>query len=471
MSGPNVLFLFADQHNARCFSHAGHPEVATPNLDALASNGVRFAGAYCNNPICTPSRMSFLSGLYPSTHGYYGLYGPEPARRITSMFSHFRSAGYRTAALGKLHTPRYWIERDCQFVYDEFIEFPKYLEAVGLYEVNDNRAFTGNRDGETSALPYEHSCEMALVRQAKRFILNLGEPKDRGPRDAPWFAWVSFSRPHQPYTPSEPFASMYDAESLHLPPVSPEADGRGADRDEHRHPRMPEAVLRKQLAAYLGLVSQIDAAIGELITFLEEQGLLENTLIVYSSDHGDYAGEHGMMEKRGGISYSAITRIPLVVCPPGNGDAAGSVRDTIVESVDLFPTLCDLCGLATPRTVQGRSFCRTLLDPEARHRKSALTENAYRKALATPEYRYVANQHGAEPDELYDLRNDPWELENLIDSEQHRDFAHALQRELFDRVVRANRPVNSVNGGWHGHLYDEDGRIDLTAAATDNPYW
>ena len=115
---PNVLFLFADQFNARCLSAAGHPDVKTPNLDRLANGGTRFENAYVQNPICTPSRMSFLSGLYASTHGYYGLYGREPDQQLTSMFSYFKEHGYRTGALGKLHTPRYWIERDCQFVYD-----------------------------------------------------------------------------------------------------------------------------------------------------------------------------------------------------------------------------------------------------------------------------------------------------------------------------------------------------------------
>ncbi len=189
-------------------------------MDRLAAEGVRFTNAYAQNPICTPSRICFLSGLYPSTHGYYGLYGSEPRHPMTSIFGYFKEQGYRTGALGKLHTPRYWIERDCQFVYDEFIEFPKYLAGAGLYEQNDHRAFHGNRDGKTSFLPLEHSCEVALAKQTIRFLQNQGEPNDRGDDNAPWLAWVSFSRPHQPYTPSDPYASMYPAQSIKLPPTS-----------------------------------------------------------------------------------------------------------------------------------------------------------------------------------------------------------------------------------------------------------
>ena len=205
---PNILFLFSDQFNARCLSVAGHPDVQTPNLDRLAHEGVRFENTYTQNPVCTPSRVSFLSGLYPSTHGYYGLYGREPDQAMTSMFSYFREQGYRTGALGKLHTPRYWIEKDCQFVYDEFLEHPNYLEGAGYYDENDNRPFNGNRNGKLSNLPFEHSCESVLVKQTVRFLRNLGEPADRGADDVPWFAWVSFARPHSPLTPSEPFASM-----------------------------------------------------------------------------------------------------------------------------------------------------------------------------------------------------------------------------------------------------------------------
>ncbi|MFW6059935.1 MAG: sulfatase [Phycisphaeraceae bacterium] len=463
MNSPNILFLFSDQHNARCMSCAGHPEVRTPHLDRLAREGTRFANAYANNPICTPSRVSFLSSLYPSTHGYYGLYGPEPAAPMTSLFRWFAEHGYRTGALGKLHTPRYWIERDCQFVYDEFVEHPKYLDAVGLYESNDNRAFCGNRDGEPSQLPLEHSCEMVLAQQFRRFVRNEGEPKDRGDDAAPWLAWVSFARPHQPWTASEPFASMYPPESMTLPP------GVDDDARAHRDQRPDEPRLRRLLSQYLGLVSQVDHAIGQILAELEARGELENTIIVYTSDHGDYAGEHGRMEKRGGISHGAICRIPMIVRYPAavRGDA---VCDAPVEAVDLFPTLCELAGLASPNHAQGMSFAGPLRGDDQPRRDHALTENPYRKALATERWRYVANLDD-QRDELYDQREDPWERRNLIDSPEHQDIRAQLARTLLDRVARARRPVTTINGGWHRHAYDRDGRIDLGRCGPVNAYW
>ena len=464
---PNILYLFSDQHNARCLSCAGHPDVRTPNLDRLASEGVRFESAYCQNPICTPSRISHLASLYPSTHGYYGLYGPEPQQRMTSMHRYFRELGYRTAALGKLHTPRYWIERDCQFVYDEFIEYPKYLDGAGYYEQNDQRAFVQRGPGEGSAVPLEHSCEVALARQTMRFLRNEGEPADRGDPLAPWFAWVTFARPHQPYTPSEPYASMYPPSTLNLPPTAP---SETAEIRQHRQGAdFAEESLRRAVATYLGLVSQVDYGLGLILQELERRGELDDTIIVYSSDHGDYAGEHGLYEKRGGISTRAITRIPLIVRFPSQV-RPGRACPEIVESVDIFPTLCELAGLEIPNHVQGRSFLSLLGDDPQPIRDSALTENPYRKALATPRWRYVANIDGQQ-DELYDQIEDPWELRNRIGDLQCTDVARDLQRRLLDRLAHAQRPVITIDGFWHGHKYDRDGRIDLAASGEPNAYW
>ena len=470
---PNILFIFSDEHNARCMGCAGHPDVKTPNMDRLAAAGTRFDNAYTVNPICTPSRVSVLTALYPSTHGYYGLYGRESTEPMTSMFSYFREIGYRTGALRKLHTPRYWVERDSQFVYDEFIEHPKYLEGAGLYEYNDNRGFVKNyRGGVCSGLPLEHSCETVLAKQTNRFIHNEGEPSDRGDPDAPWFAWVCFSRPHHPFTPSEPFFSMYDPADITLPPN----DEREKWRADKEKKQLNEEKLRLMVSAYYGVVSQVDYGIGLILEELERRGELDNTLIIYSSDHGDYAGEHGLHEKCAGISSRAITRIPLILCEPGacgapNGRDSGRTVLNLVESVDLFPTICELIDVPIPNTVQGRSYAGIIRGSDRDIRETTLTENSYRKALATGGYRYVANQYGREEDELYDLQEDPWELVNRIDDPEYSEVKKDLQRRLLDRVSRARKPITSINGGWHRHKYDLDGRINLTVNETENPYW
>lgn len=460
----NVLFLFSDQHNAKCMSFRGHPQVKTPYLDQLAEDGICFTNAYTNNPTCTPSRMSFLSGLYPSTHGYYGLYGNEPCFPMTNMFSYFREHGYRTGALGKLHTPRYWIERDCQFIYDEFIEYPKYLEGLGLYEKNDNRKFCGERSGNTSYIPFEHSCESMLAKQFFRFLNNEGEPADRGDSSQPWFAWVSFSRPHKPYTPSEPYADMYPPEELILPPISKDEK----DSVLQKRGAIQEGDLKGKVSAYLGLVSQVDTCIGDIMHRLSQTGQLDNTIIVYSADHGDYAGEHGLYEKKGGISYRAITNIPFIIKVPGV--QGGRTTSAIIEAVDLFPTLCELLDIPIVNTVQGISQKAVIDGTVDAIRESALTENPYRKAIATSQWRYIANIDG-EDDELYHISEDPWELQNLINDPACQDVVLKMQRLLLERVVTARKPITTLNGFWHKHVYDRDGRIDLERCGARTPYW
>jgi len=468
---PNILFLFADQLNARCMSCAGHPDVQTPHLDRLASEGVRFANAYAQSPLCTPSRICYLSSLYPSTHGYYGLYGREPTQNMTSMFRYFKEQGYRTGALGKLHTPRYWVERDCQFVYDEFIEHPKYLEAVGLYDKNDNRQFVPGRDGKSSLLPLEHSCEVVLAKQARRFFRNEGEPNDRGDSNAPWMAWVSFARPHSPTTPSEPYASMYPPESLTLPgnaiPAMREEQANRIRELPGHVPLPDEEGLRKRLGAYLGLVSQVDYGIGLVLKELEQRQELDNTIIVFANDHGDYAGEFGLWSKIGGISTRAITRVVMMVRFPEKVRAA-QVRDEIVETVDLFPTLCELAGLEIPDHVQGKSFVPLLHEDPQPIRESALTENARRKALATKRWRFVANIDGQQ-DELYDQENDPWELDNCAGKPAYAEVLYKMQRDLLDRLARAQRPITMVSHSWH-HEYDRDGRVKPDLLSRTDPY-
>ncbi len=467
---PNILFLFSDQHNARCLSCAGHPEVQTPHLDRLASEGVRFTNAYVQNTICTPSRMSYLSGTYPSTHGYYGLYGKEPDAPLLSMFEFFLGQGYRTAALGKLHTPRYWIERHCQYVYDEFIQHPSYLEGAGLFEENDNRNYHENaRNGGGSRLPLEHSCEWVLVKHFRRFLAQQLEPADQCRHDAPWMAWLSFARPHQPYTPSEPYASMYPPEEIELPLTG---EGESANlrkiRATEKYGPFDEKTLRHNVSAYLGLVSQTDAAIGLVIEELEARGELDNTIIVYAADHGDHAGEHGMYEKKAGISARSICRTPLIVRYPKKV-TGGAVREQVVESVDVYPTLCDLAELETPRSVQGLSMMSLLGDNPKPIREDALTENMRRKAIATERYRFVANLY-EESDELYDIIEDPWEQRNLIDDAGYAGIARDLSRRLRQRLVDARRPLTAFRGGWHGHRYDETGRLDPCSLNQTQPY-
>jgi arylsulfatase A-like enzyme len=227
MSKPlSVLFILADQHNAKVLGCKGHPDVKTPHLDRLAAEGVRFDNAITQNPICTPSRVCFLSGQYPHNHGYYGLSGPNP-RGLPTVLGHFRRAGYRTAAMGKIHCPEYWVEDGCD-VFHETCDssvggrspaYAAHLEARGLTALEDHVALNefGKKgrqscDGRPSKVSYEDGQEGWCAATASAFMESCS-------RDGkPFFLHVSLPKPHQCFTPAQPFWDLYDEARLTLPP-------------------------------------------------------------------------------------------------------------------------------------------------------------------------------------------------------------------------------------------------------------
>ncbi len=457
---PNVLFILSDQHNAKCLGVAGHPDAKTPSLDRLAAEGVRFTSCVTQNPICTPSRVSFLSGQYVHNHGHYGLSGPTPSG-LPNLFGRFREAGYRTGAIGKIHCPQNWVEP----MTDKFLEayggersdYAKYLAGVGLLDDRDDDVLQewkalgrGGQgvDARRSRLPFEHSVEAWCVQEAVRF-LDEGEGQ-------PFFLHVSLPRPHECYTPSEPYWSMYDEESLTLPPNADydmsakpphfQAVRRGQEQNGLWifEPRNYEAGRRRVLRGYLGCVSQVDAAVGMLLDCLRERGLEEDTLVIYTSDHGDFAGEHGIIEKAPGIGADAITRIPSIWRWPKHFRAA-HVCDQLVEAVDLAPTVLALAGLDPMETADGIDICALLDGGSEAVREVAVTENPWSKSIQTRRWRlvhYVSEMWpGQDVGELYDLDADPWEMQNLYDRPDHRETVTELRRRLLDWLITTTRPV------------------------------
>ncbi|MEX1016048.1 MAG: sulfatase-like hydrolase/transferase [Phycisphaeraceae bacterium] len=490
---PNVLFIIADQHNAKVLGHQNHPDVHTPRLDALAKQGVRFDTAICQSPICTPSRVSFLSGQYGHNHGYYGLGGPRP-HGLPSVLGHFRQAGYTTAAIGKIHCPAYWVEDDS----DRFQEvdgtsiggnpdYRQFLQQEGVLDAWQNGEkrkgiYGQSMDGFCLPLTYRQSPEGWSVTQAVEF---MDEAQAAG---QPFFAHVSFPRPHQVYAPSREFWEMYDENTLTLPP---NAEGGGTHKAPHMlemaqeyrknlgwvefEPRTYEAGYRRKLRGYLGNVSMVDHAVGELLDHLDQAGLAENTVVVYTADHGDYAGEHGLIEKAPGICSDAITRVPLLWRWPGQVPA-GQRREQIAELVDVPATLCALAGLEPMQTADGQDLSAILKDPAAEpvHRVG-VTEHAWSKSVRRGQYRYVyyPREMFAEPypegfGELYDLEADPWEMRNLYFEPEHRETVARMHAELTDWLITTTRPVTTncahQPSGWQalrrwGCSVNADGKI------------
>lgn len=465
----SVLFILSDQHNAKVLGCKGHPDVKTPHLDRLAREGVRFDNAITQNPICTPSRVSFLSGQYPHNHGCYGLSGPNP-RGLPTLLGHFRRAGYRTAAVGKIHCPEYWVEDDCDVFHEtahlsvggRSKAYEAFLESRGLTALEDHTALNefGKKgvqscDGRPSKVSFEEGQEGWAAATASSFMESCA-------RDGqPFFLHVSLPKPHQCYTPAQPFWDLYDESRLTLPPNA-DYDLAAAGKAPHLRktaaqwrtggwalfePRTFEAARLRKLHGYLGNVSHVDHAVGQLLDALDRLGLHDRVIVAYSADHGDYACEHSIMEKAPGICADAITRIPMIWRLPGQ-PAAGRVCESLVEAVDLAPTFCALAGLPRLETADGQDLSPLLRGEPAEPHRVAVTEFAWSKSLRKGDFRlvyYPTEFFKAEyPDgfgELYDLAADPWEMRNLYFDPAHAATVKELERELFDWLVTTTRPA------------------------------
>ncbi len=466
---PNILFVLSDQHNAKVLGCKGHPDVKTPNLDRLAEQGVRFENAIAQNPICTPSRVSWLSGQYPHNHGYYGLSGPNP-NGLPNIIGHFRKAGYKTAAIGKIHCPEYWIEDSCD-VYHETtkgcsiggrsLEYAEYLAERGLTDLEDHGALNefgkqGRQsvDARPSKVSYEDGQEGWAVRKAMEFMSQCAKDKQK------FFLHVSLPKPHQCYTPAKQFWDLYDESKLTLPPNA-EYNMEDAKKAPHLiramrvwrewkwqlfEPKTFEAGRLRKLHGYLGNISHVDYAVGELMDWLKQNGLEEDTIIIYSADHGDYACEHGIMEKAPGICSDAITRIPFI-CRWPSRFKAGHIVTEIVETVDLSNTLCSLAGLDPMMTADGKDISYLLEGKTGQAHNIAVTEFVWSKSVRKGKYRLVyypremfAKEYPDGFGELYDLEADPWEMKNLYFESEYINIIQELQKELFDWLITTTRP-------------------------------
>ena len=464
---PNVLFIISDQHNAKVLGHKDHPDVQTPNLDRMAADGVRFDNAITQNPICTPSRVSYLSGQYCHNHGYYGLSGPNP-NGLPGILGYFRRHGYRTSAIGKIHCPQYWVEDQTDNYHEtcgcsiggRSAAYQQFLEERDKLHLEDHGRLTefGERgqqsmEGRPSPLELEESQEGWIASQTIKFMEQCRE------EGRPFFAHASLPRPHQCTAPSEPFWSMYEGKELTLPP---NADYEMVEKAPHfqaaaerwrqgnwtlMEPHGFEAGRRRKLHGYLGAVSQVDHAVGQMLEWLRENGEAENTIVVYASDHGDYATEHGIMEKAPGICADAITRVPFIWHWPGQIES-GHVADEIVEAVDMAPTLASLAGLRRLETFDGQDLSQLLGGKSGEVHKVGVTEFAWSKSVRKGRWRLVyyppemfEDEYPEGFGELYDLEEDPWEMRNLYFEPDYQDVVHQLHKDLNEWLITTTRPT------------------------------
>ncbi|MGE9293608.1 MAG: sulfatase family protein, partial [Puniceicoccales bacterium] len=461
---PNVLWIMSDQHHAECWEGGGRPNVRTPHLAELARTGIVYERAYCNNPICGPSRACFLTGQYAGNHGITGNSVQDfQGEADHNLGKHFREAGYETAMIGKAHLPAKWIRegfdhvRLCDLADSEpddprSVAYFDYLVRNGLGDAYDLGSLPPEHPGSsmrafTSDIPLEHSVEVWTGNEGVDFL------KNRDP-DKPFFVQMSFQRPHDPYSPSPESEGMYNPDELELPGNVNEIweqhfAGKPAFQREYventmrGYPYVPSDVadLKRQLAAYYTLITIIDEQIGRVIAELDKQGIIDETIIVYHADHGDFAGEHGLMLKNMGI-YEAIHRIPFILrypgCQPGR-------QTGLVESVDLFPTLCALAGLPLPGTLDGK----VIAGDNATSSNQVICEwdwgrspQSRTAAVRTPTHRLVYYRDAPEDGELYHTAEDPEEVHNRYHDDAVRSVRDDLQQRLLNHLLSANRRLD-----------------------------
>jgi uncharacterized sulfatase len=448
----NVLFVVSDDLN-NALGCYGHPMVRTPNMERLAKQGVLFERAYCQYSLCQPSRASFLSGLRPETTRVWTLETPTRQYVDDAIFlpELFRRNGYFAAHAGKVyHTgdtcedPRSWDEE---------------LRESGKNPPKDEVIRSSHSNG-----PKGHTFEWDILKTgdsetpdgiAARKTVEWMEKAAR--ERTPFFLGAGFRRPHAPYAAPKKYFDLYPPEEMPLPKSSPGDFRRVLPAAlNHDPPDKPLSndEIRQFLAAYFACATFVDAQLGVLLDAMDRLKLWDNTVVVFFGDNGYHLGEHGGLWHKNSL-YEESARIPLIVAAPGRR-GAGRRSSRLVELVDLYPTLGDLCGLKTPAALEGSSFVALLDHPDRPWKSGAFTMQGrgrerteaakdiefIGKSVRTERWRYTEWDEGRQGVELYDHDSDPAELTNLANDPKFTKTRAEL-RELLQRGWRAALPATN----------------------------
>ena len=475
---PNVIVIMCDQMKATASHVYGNSFCETPSLERMAREGILFEHAITPHPLCAPARVACWTSQYPHQSGgrRNQTLMPEGA---THAFWLWKNAGYHIGLIGKNHC--FDREEDLA-LFDTWCEIGhggrskgeetkgmdwfRPLESIDACHVGRRNLPNGNPRftyGVTD-FPLEDYTSGLVAGQTARFLKqHKGEP---------FALWVSFPDPHEPWECPRQYAEMFPRERIELPPWRDDefSDGTAPERNRVLYEMLgvrddPMEEVLDVVGVYHGMTRFVDDSVGQILDALEQNGLRENTIVVFCSDHGDFMGEHAMQCK-GGAFYDCLTRVPLIVSWPSH-IPSGVRDDSLVSLIDIVPTLFDLQGLDTPRSMQGEPL------PTVTHtapRDAAFSEygsggplfrmadlerlekpwgrktlieslqwreaEGRRKMVRTRDWKYVHDpMEGASEDELYDLKRDPWELRNVVGDSEHGEVVADLRLHLADWSV------------------------------------
>jgi arylsulfatase A-like enzyme len=508
----NILFITTDQQHWRTMGYL-NPEVRTPNLDRLVSYGTSLERAYTVNPTCTPTRSSWITGLYPSQHGAYSL-GTKLMENIPTVGDIFHKHGYRTALVGKAHfqpllgTENYpslesypilhdldfwrgfhgpfygfdhvelarnhtdeshvgqhyalWLEeKGYKDWRQHFLPSPTWVEEPAGYPSSDRQRI---KPGEAWDIPEQYHYNAWIAERTSALMDSYQHNGE------PFFLWASFLDPHPQYMVPEPYASMYDPSQVTVPEHIPgefndkppyfqrsqqehpdfsdfQEEGGSAIHGAHSHLASRE-VKAKRIATMYGMVTMLDVYIGKILDHLQALGLQENTLVCFTTDHGDLWGQHGLTAKCI-HHYEDLLRVPLVVSLPGKVPE-GVISQSLQSTVDLGPTFLSVAGLPVPRTMTGMDEKGVWFGEKEMLRSHVIVENQHQPTMMNMrsyiDQRYKLTVHfNQDYGELYDLQSDPGEYVNLWHSPAHQELKSRLLLEfIYAEMAKAPLPMPRI---------------------------
>jgi arylsulfatase A-like enzyme len=416
---PNILFIYPDQMRYDAMSNAGNSCIKTPAIDRLADEGISFENAYTSFPLCCPFRASIMTGKYAHNHGLYANHYPIPLGQ-EFLPEIMNRNGYATGWIGKWHLAggkkQAFVEKKLRCGFETFIGFTRgHCYDKSVFYRNDGRTPRKSKDYEP----------IYQTRHLFEFIDHAEK------QDKPFFAGICFGMPHFPLLAPDEYLKMYDPEDVPL---------------SENVPKEIEQEAREFLAKYYGLVSMVDVEVGNILQGLEERNILENTVIIFVSDHGEMGGEHGVYNKL--IIQDASMHVPFIIRYPGQFDTA-KIKSIVDPSVDIFPTILDLCDIDIPEYADGISLLEQCEQKEnALSRDYVYFENIRQpfeepgyfskaaRGIRTNDYCYLEEE--GEVVELYDLRKDKTEQNNLVNSEEYKEVVNRMHKLLQDEMEKYN---------------------------------
>lgn len=448
MKKPNILFIMTDQQRADAMGCSGG-WVKTPNLDRIASEGIRFEQCVTTTPVCIPARLTMATGLYPHKHGVWDNAHYRISEDSKTWMQCIRDAGYRTSLFGKTHLHPH--EGDLR-------EEEDLMHALGIDDVNE----IGGPRASTRVMSYM----TAMWREKNKLADYRADFKDRfsnNPtvvrpstlgledysdnyvgeqafhylqqynKEQPWFCWLSFGGPHEPWDTPKPYADLYNPDDM---PPALHQKHMSKDMPNRYHKRKLDndkdaAHIAEMRADYAGNITLIDEKIGKILNLLEERGELDNTIITFTSDHGEMNGDFGLVYKS--VFMNGAVRVPMIVRTPATMKNGGAVCSSPCEWSDLGPTLVELADAQMDHQQHAKSMCPSINNPEIDFRSDAISEQFNECMLVTKEWKIIVGEND-QPYALFDQINDPEELHNQVNNPAYAEIIQQLHKRVHERM-------------------------------------